>query len=137
MTRILALVLRAGLGGLLIVAGVLKLADPTAFATQIANYQLLPALAPVLGATLPATEILVGAGLFAFPWRWRRAAAAAALALFATFAAAVASAYFRHINIACGCFGDGGGSITALTLARNAALLAGTLALLAVDRPWR
>jgi uncharacterized membrane protein YphA (DoxX/SURF4 family) len=116
-------------------AGALKLRDPTAFATEIANYQLLPAGAPVLAATLPAIELILGASLIALPRAWRRAAAGATLALFVVFTGAVASAYFRGINIDCGCFGTGGGPIGPLTLLRNLTLTASTLLLLGFDRP--
>jgi len=128
------LLLRLALGALLIVAGLLKLRDPTAFATEIANYQLLPAGAAVLAAVLPAIEVVIGASLIALPRVWRRAAAAAALVLFVMFTGAVASAYFRRINIDCGCFGTGGGPISALTLLRNLTLTAGSLILLRFDR---
>jgi uncharacterized membrane protein YphA (DoxX/SURF4 family) len=132
--RVAALALRLGLGALLLIAGALKLQDLAGFATEIANYQLLPRLAPYLGAVLPAVEVVIGLGLIALPIGWRRGAAAAALALLAMFTVAVTSAYLRHINIACGCFGAGGDAISWLTLARNLALLAGTAALLALDR---
>ena len=132
--RAALLLLRLTLGALLSVAGALKLRDPTAFATEIANYQLVPALAPYLAALLPAIEIVIGAGLIVLPRAWRRGAAAAALVLFVMFTGAVSSAYFRRINIDCGCFGTGGGPIDALTLLRNLALTAGTLAVLRFDR---
>jgi uncharacterized membrane protein YphA (DoxX/SURF4 family) len=131
--RPLAVALRVGLGGLLVVAGLLKIRDPLTFATEVANYQLLPTLAPYLAAALPATEIVVGLGLVALPQRWRRGAAVAGLALFAMFGLAVVSAYLRHIDIACGCFGGGGGSINALTIARNVCLILGTVALFWLD----
>jgi len=126
--------LRVALGALLIVAGLLKLRDPTAFATEIANYQLLPTGAAMLAAVLPAIEVVIGLSLIALSRAWRRGAAAAALALFVTFTGAVASAYFRRINIDCGCFGTGGGPISALTLVRNLTLTAGCLILLRFDR---
>ena len=132
MKAALALVLRLGLGGLLIVAGALKLRAPGAFATEIANYQLVPAVAPYVAAVLPVLELVVGGALVVAPRAWRRGAALAALGLLATFTVAVASAYFRRINIDCGCFGTGGGPITGLTLARNLALMAAA-ALLALD----
>jgi hypothetical protein len=116
--------LRMGLGAVLLVAGALKLRDPTTFATEIANYQFWPALAPYLAASLPTAEVVVGVSLLALPASWRRPAALAALALFAMFLLAVGSAYFRGINIECGCFGTGGGPITALTLLRNLGLIA-------------
>jgi uncharacterized membrane protein YphA (DoxX/SURF4 family) len=124
MKRPLLLLLRFGVGAILIVAGALKLRDPGAFATEIANYQLLPMLAPYLAAALPAAEVLVGAVLVVAPAGWRRPAALAAAALFGMFLLAVGSAYARGINIECGCFGTGGGPITALTLLRNVGLIA-------------
>ena len=131
------LALRLGLGALLVTAGVLKLRSPALFATEIANYQLLPSLAPYLAATLPTLEIVVGAGLILFPLTWRRAATAVAVTLFGTFSIAVGSAYLRHINIACGCFGDASGPITTLTLVRNLVLLVGAAALSLMERPHR
>ncbi|MES1207274.1 MAG: MauE/DoxX family redox-associated membrane protein [Pseudomonadota bacterium] len=133
-TTSVAWLLRVGLGGLLIVAGALKLADPSTFATEIANYQLIPAAAPYLAAALPVTELLVGAGLMLLPLAWRRSAALATLALLALFSIAVTSAYARGIDISCGCFGGGGSAITALTLLRNAGLVAAAALLLLVDR---
>jgi uncharacterized membrane protein YphA (DoxX/SURF4 family) len=129
----LGLLLRLGLGGLLAVAGALKLRDPSGFAVEIANYQLLPALAPYLAAALPVTEILLGLGLVLFPRAWRRPAALGVAALLMTFALAVASAYFRGINIACGCFGGGGDAIGPLTLLRNLGLLVAVAALVVLD----
>ncbi len=134
--RVSWLLARVGLAILFIVAGAIKLRDPALFATEIANYQLLPAFAPHLAATLPATELVIGAGLlFLRPMRWRRAAVAGALALLVLFTIGVVSAYFRGIDIACGCFGSGGETITILTLLRNAGLLAVAGSLLAFDRP--
>jgi uncharacterized membrane protein YphA (DoxX/SURF4 family) len=133
MKELFALVLRLGLGGLLIVAGALKLRAPVAFATEIANYQLVPAVAPYVAAVLPVLELVLGGALVIAPRAWRRGAALAALGLLATFTVAVGSAYFRRINIDCGCFGTGGGPITGLTLARNVGLMA-VAALLAFDR---
>jgi len=134
MTAALALVARLAVGGLLVIAGALKLRAPVAFATEIANYQLFPAVAPYLGAVLPVVELVVGLALVVAPRDWRRAAALGALALFATFTVAVASAYFRRINIDCGCFGTGGGPITALTLARNVGLMTAAALTLRFDR---
>ena len=88
----LAILLRLGLGGVLVVAGVLKLRDPSGFAVEIANYQLLPALAPYLAAALPVTEIVLGLGLALFPRGWRRSAAIGVALLLLTFALAVSSA---------------------------------------------
>lgn len=134
MRSAIGLLLRLGLGGVLAVAGILKLKDPAAFAVEVGNFQLFPAVAPFVAAVLPATELVVGAGLVILPRDWGRAAAAAALVLLVLFTVAVASAYFRHINIACGCFGAGqGAAIGASTLLRNLALLAAALVLTMVE----
>jgi hypothetical protein len=130
----LALVLRVGVAGVLAVAGALKLRAPGTFATEIANYQLFPAAAPYLAVTLPVVELVLAGALLFAPRAWRRAAALGALALFVTFTVAVASAYFRRINIDCGCFGAGGGPITVLTLLRNAGLLGAAGLALRLDR---
>jgi uncharacterized membrane protein YphA (DoxX/SURF4 family) len=134
MMAVLALVLRLGLGGLLLVAGVLKLRAPVAFATEIANYQLVPAVAPYVAAVLPVLELVIGGALIIAPRAWRRAAALGALGMLATFTVAVASAYFRRINIDCGCFGTGGGPITGLTLARNVVLMTAAATIVAAER---
>jgi hypothetical protein len=125
--------LRLAVGGVLIVAGALKLQHPDAFATEIANYQLWPTLAPYLAAALPAAAILIGVAVLAAPAGWRRSAALAALVLFAMFLVAVSAAYFRGINIECGCFGTGGGPITALTLLRNLGLIAAAATLVGLE----
>jgi len=99
--------LRVAIGGVLLVAGVLKAHDgPTATAATIAGYRVLPgAFVAPLGAALPYVEIVLGgylvAGLFT------RVAAALAAVQFAIFSAAVASLVVRHIAADCGCFGSG------------------------------
>jgi hypothetical protein len=125
--------LRSGLGLLLVFAAVMKLRAPQELASEIGNYHLLPGLAPYLGATLPSVELVVGIGLLFLRGPWRRAAEVAAFGLFTVFAVAVGSVYFRGINVACGCFGGGGGPISGWTVARNVALLAAS-ATLALSR---
>jgi uncharacterized membrane protein YphA (DoxX/SURF4 family) len=132
-----AWVLRLGLGGLLAIAGLLKLRDPSGVAIEISNYQLLPALAAYPAAILPATELVLGLSLVVAPAPWRRAATVGVAILFVLFTIAVASAYARGINIACGCFGGGGDAIGPLTLVRNLALLLGIAALWTLDASRR
>ena len=117
--------LRLGLGALFLVAGALKWRDPAGFAQEIANYHLLPALAPYLAVVLPAIEITAGLALLAAPLSWRRAAAAALVLVTAAFTVAVVSAVARGLDISCGCFGGGSGRVTWLTVLRNLALLGG------------
>jgi hypothetical protein len=115
---------RLVVGGLFVVAGALKLGDPTLFATEIANYHFMPELAPWLAVTLPPTEIVVGAALLAAPAPWRRAASLAAMGLLVMFIVAIVHVVRAGINVDCGCFGGNTGPVTAWTAARDVALLA-------------
>ena len=121
---LVVLAARLVVGALFVVAGALKLGDPTAFATEIANYHFLPALAPWLAVTLPATELVVGATLLVGPARWRRAAALAAGALLVVFTVAIVHVVRAGINVDCGCFGGNSGPVTSWTAVRDLALLA-------------
>ena len=121
---LIGLAARVVVGGLFVVAGALKLGDPTAFATEIANYHFVPELAPWLAVTLPATEIVVGAALLAAPAGWRRAASLAAMGLLIMFTVAIVHVVRAGINVDCGCFGGNTGPVTAWTAARDVALLA-------------
>jgi putative oxidoreductase len=125
----LCVALRLGLGGLFAAAGVLKFGDVNAFAIEIHNYQLFPQLAPVLAATLPTIEIGLGAALIFGPRPWLRAGALGSLALLAAFTVAVVSVVARGIDITCGCFGEGSGPVTMVTVLRDGALLAAGLLL--------
>jgi len=127
--------LRLGLGGLFLFAGVMKLGDPTQFALEVVNYRLFSSLAPYLAVTLPMIEILVGVGVIVFPAPWRRASALAIAGLMAAFTVAVIAAVTRHINIDCGCFGGQSGPVNWLTVGRDLALLGGALALYALSAP--
>ncbi|MDI1478880.1 MauE/DoxX family redox-associated membrane protein [Polyangium sp. y55x31] len=116
--------LRLGLGGMFVAAGALKFNDPTSFALEIHNYQLLPDLAPLLAATLPTVEIVLGLALLAAPRPWMRAGALGSTLVLGVFTVAVASVVARGVNITCGCFGEGSGPVTMLTVLRDVALVA-------------
>jgi uncharacterized membrane protein YphA (DoxX/SURF4 family) len=98
--------LRLGIGGLLLVAGILKAHDgPTSTAVTIAGYRILPqVLVAPLGVALPYFEIMLGAYLTA--GLFTRIAGWVAAAQFALFAVAVASLVIRQIPADCGCFGS-------------------------------
>ncbi|HUY41141.1 MAG TPA: MauE/DoxX family redox-associated membrane protein [Candidatus Dormibacteraeota bacterium] len=100
----LVFALRVLLGGLLIVAGALKVSHPESLASAIAGYRLLPgALVVPLAIAIPPLELILGfylaIGLFT------RIASASVCAMLLVYAAAVASAVVRHIPANCGCFG--------------------------------
>jgi putative oxidoreductase len=127
--------LRLGLAGLFLVAGALKLRDPAIFAEEIANYRLLPALAPYLAIVLPPTEIVAALVLAVGPAPWRRAAALVLALLSLLFTGAVAAAASRGLDISCACFGQGSGSVGWLTVGRNLLLTAVAVALVWRQRP--
>lgn len=134
MTWMLLLV-RLVLGGLFVLAGVLKLQDPSKFALEISNYQMISVGTTAMAALLPAVEIVAGAALIVLPQAWRRAAALLILLMVMMFSVAVSTAYFRGINIDCGCFGGAASPITWVTLLRNLGLLLMSLFCVVFDRP--
>jgi uncharacterized membrane protein YphA (DoxX/SURF4 family) len=104
---VLILVLRVALGGLFLLAGVLKAHDGvTATTASIAAYRILPpvAVAP-LGLFLPYFEI--GLGAYLLLGLFTRTAAVIAIAQLVVFAGAVASLVVRNIPADCGCLGSG------------------------------
>ncbi len=109
--QIVATLLRVGIGGLFIFAGVVKIWDfdtggsaTQAFALEIQNYQLTTWTASIVAAIyLPWLEVLAGLALV-----FRRlytGALVMLLALDAVFIAALSSAWARGLDISCGCFG--------------------------------
>lgn len=131
--------LKVALGCLLIFAGAMKLQDPAAFASEIANYQFLPALASLAASTLPATEVAVGLLLVFLPPRqtWLHAAALASSVMMLVFTVAVSQVVVRGIDTSCGCFGSGSGNVDGWTIARVVALFAASLAVLQLGRRAR
>lgn len=101
------LVARLVAGGVWIVAGALKLPDPTESVRAVRAYQLLPeAVVPTVGHLLPIVELVVGSllvlGLLT------RGAAVASFLLFAAFVYGISWAWAQGLQIECGCFGGGG-----------------------------
>ena len=95
------------LGGVLLVAGALKVTDPYGSATSVRAYQILPVhLANFLGFVLPFIE--VGIGILLIVGIWVRLSAIAGAALMVMFIIAIGQAWIRGISLDCGCFGKGG-----------------------------
>lgn len=134
---LLLVLLRLGLGGLFVVAGVLKLRDPSRFALEIGNYQLIQEGTALMAALLPALEIVAGLGLIVLPRSWRQASALLIALMVVVFTAAVGWAYFKGINIDCGCFGGAEGPITVWTLVRNVSLMTASTLVLWLQRARR
>lgn len=114
---------RVILGGVFLYAGLLKSQDITAFAGQIAAYQLLPyQVNYLLAATLPYVEVLAGGLLLAN--RHVRPAALLLGGMTLVFVGALASVILRGLSIDCGCFGPHDRSTPEQALVRDLALLA-------------
>lgn len=112
---------------LFLAAGLLKLADPAAFARELSHFRLTPApFNAALALYLPSLESIVGIALFV-P-RLRAAARWLAAGMLALFSAALLSALARGLDIRCGCFGEGAAMSVSAALVRNA-ILAALLAL--------
>ncbi len=123
--RILYHLCRLSLGGLFVWAGLVKSADVTAFAGSVAAYGLLPYAGNYLvAATLPYVEVLAGALLLAN--RKVRPAALLLGGLTLLFMIVLASAWWRGLDIDCGCFRPDAENPTppAVALLRDAGLLA-------------
>ncbi|MCX6442900.1 MAG: DoxX family membrane protein [Actinobacteria bacterium] len=101
------LLARLLLGGVLLVAGGLKVTKPMDSANAVAAYKLLPTnVAHLFGYALPwlevALAVLLIVGILIRP------AALIGGFIMVVFTAAIASAWARGLLIDCGCFGGGG-----------------------------
>jgi putative oxidoreductase len=116
--------LRLGLGGFFIYAGVEKIIDPAGFAQSIGNYQMLRHdLVNLFAITLPWTEVIAGLLLITGPWK--RASALAIAFMLVMFLVAIGSAMAHGLNINCGCTGTvGGAKVGFQKLAEDTAMFA-------------
>lgn len=134
----LGLLARWVTGGVWIVAGGLKVTQPSASIEAVRAYELLPApLVEPVGLALPAVELAIGVALVA--GALTRGAAVASAVLFLAFVVGIASVWMRGIEIDCGCFGGGGAEPGAASdypweIARDLALLAASAYVAALRR---
>ncbi len=120
------------LGGLFIFAGVEKLSDPALFVFNIRAYQFTwlhdPAPA-ILAVGLPWLEIFCGLALIVN--RLKSGALVLLIGMISVFSVAVSSAWYRGLDIECGCFGGGKKTGDYLPhLIQNGLILAGLVAVL-------
>jgi hypothetical protein len=103
---LLAPAARLVLGLTFVAAALLKLRDPAAFADAIARYHLVSGLWPsLLAVFLPALELLAGTAVLV-----RRTYLGGLTVLGAAslvFTGALGSAWWRGLDLVCGCFGPG------------------------------
>jgi uncharacterized membrane protein YphA (DoxX/SURF4 family) len=103
----IGLVFRLVLGGVLLVAGLLKYQHLDKSQMAVRAYELLPiALANFLGIVLPYLEIAVG--ILLIIGAAVRVSAIISGILMVAFSIGIAQAWARGLSIDCGCFGGGG-----------------------------
>jgi uncharacterized membrane protein YphA (DoxX/SURF4 family) len=96
--------LRLGLGGVFIYAGVMKLRDLEQFFLDVHHFDLTPwNVSMGLAMFLPWLEIAAGAALIGR--RLYHGAIALCGGMSAVFLVAIASAWMRGLDLTCGCFG--------------------------------
>lgn len=96
--------MRLALAGIYLFAAIPKIADPWSFARAIHNFRILPAPSiPAVALALPVLEGL--AALAVLCGILYRGGVAWLGLLSAAFAAGIASAMVRGLDIDCGCFG--------------------------------
>lgn len=131
----LALPARLYLGGVFLLACGFKIADPHAFALDVATYRILPlSLVNLQALVLPWVELLSGVLLVA--GLRTRAAALLVSGMMAMFLAALLVALERGQEMACGCFASEAAAdpISSLTVLRDLGWLALALYVLFFDR---
>jgi hypothetical protein len=117
-----------GFGALLIAASIGKGMYPLGFYEAVENYRVFgPWLSRWAAVFIPAFEMLTGLCLvFGI---WLNAAVPSNAALMTAFLILVLQAYFRHLNIHCGCFTlKGEPNIDALKIVENALYAVGGIA---------
>ena len=103
----IGLVARLILGGVLFLAGYLKVDEPDKSQMAVRAYEMLPiSIANLLGLLLPFVEVAIGALLIL--GSLTRFMAALGGFTMVIFIIAIAQAWARGLNIDCGCFGGGG-----------------------------
>jgi uncharacterized membrane protein YphA (DoxX/SURF4 family) len=95
------------LGGVLLLAGALKIGNLQKSAMAVRAYELLPvSLANLLGYSLPWVEI--GVGLLLITGAAVRISGLIGAFTMLAFIIAISQAWARGLSIDCGCFGGGG-----------------------------
>jgi uncharacterized membrane protein YphA (DoxX/SURF4 family) len=103
----LTLFSRLILGGVLLLAGALKIGNLQKSAMAVRAYELLPvSLANLLGYALPWVEI--GVGLLLITGAAVRISGLIGAITMLAFIIAISQAWARGLSIDCGCFGGGG-----------------------------
>jgi len=129
------LFIRVVLGLIFLVSAALKLAAPVVFAQSISNYRIFGLILSHWGAVLiPVLEALLG--LMLITRFWLKEALILTLVLYLIFDIMILQAYFRGLDVACGCFNPADQSpIDGYKLIEN--FLFTTLSVLSVTIYWK
>lgn len=130
---VLVVLLRFVLGVCFMWAAISKLLDPVALFRAVESYQSVPAsMGRWIALVLPWLELWAALGLCIRGIR--RGSILILIILLVIFIGLHLSAWWRGLDIDCGCFGlKGGSSSYLLLLLRNGLLLAGAWVLLILD----
>ena len=102
---VLAWIARIVVGGLFVIAGIMKILDPLHFATEIQDYQMVPVgITNAMAYLLPWLEVFTGVGLIVGFWRGEARFLIFVMLVVFTIAKILAEA--RGLRISCGCFGN-------------------------------
>jgi formate-dependent nitrite reductase membrane component NrfD len=129
------LFIRVVLGLIFLISATLKLSEPAVFAQSIVNYQVFGFILSQWGAVLiPVLEILLG--MMLLTRLWLKEALILTLGLYLIFDVMILQAYFRGLDVACGCFNPADQSpIDVYKLIEN--FLLTTLSVLSVILYWK
>lgn len=129
-SRWVALGARVALAAIFAFAAIPKLGDPAAFARDIDNYHVLPVeWAATAAMMMPPLELVVALALLV--GIHARGAALVSAGMLLVFAAAMAQAIARGIDLDCGCFGSAlAMQVSGWSIARNVALASLSLPIL-------
>lgn len=136
-SRLFSWPLRLGLAGVYLFAAVPKILEPWDFARSIWNFRILPlTMIPPIALWLPVLEALAACAILT--GILYRGGLVCIIGLSLAFAAGIASAMVRGLDIDCGCFGKAASSSANLEhLLFNAALAAAGIILLLLARQRR
>jgi uncharacterized membrane protein YphA (DoxX/SURF4 family) len=127
-------VLRLIVGGVFVLAGVAKIADPLEFAQSIKNYQFFPSeLTFLIAIVLPWIEVLSGG--FLILGIFKRSSAVLISLLLIGFSGLVGLTLLRGIDTSCGCFGSLDRKADLSLIVADAVLLAFLLLIIRGKKP--
>ena len=135
--RYIGLILRLYLAFVFVSACLHKIANPEAFAVDIATYQFLPLIfVNLLAIVLPYVEL--GSGIMLAIGFKSRAAALMTSGMMVMFMIALSFALFHNLQISCGCFASNAAAasdpISPLTMVRDSIWLLMSLYIVIFDR---